>query len=104
MEKEVPVELVIASMEDHFNTIVDHIKLILERTPPELGADIYRHGIYLTGGASQVSHLANKIANGTRLKVNLAEDPIHSVVNGLAKILKDDKYKSVTYTIEGMSK
>lgn len=104
MEKEVPVDLVIASMEDHFNTIVDHIKLILERTPPELGADIYRHGIYLTGGASQVSHLANKIANGTRLKVNLAEDPIHSVVNGLAKILKDDKYKSVTYTIEGMSK
>lgn len=104
MEKEVPVDLVVASMEEHYHTIVDSIKVILERTPPELGADIYRHGIYLTGGASQAKGLAEKIANGTRLKVNLAEDPINSVVHGLARILKDDKYKSVAYTIEGMGK
>ena len=104
MEKEVPVDLVVASMEEHYHTIVDSIKVILERTPPELGADIYRHGIYLTGGASQAKGLAEKIANGTRLKVNLAEDPINSVVYGLARILKDDKYKSVAYTIEGMGK
>ncbi len=104
VEREIPVDLVVSAMEEHFHTIVDNIKVILERTPPELAADIYRRGIYLTGGASQVSHLPERIANGTKLKVNLAEDPINSVVYGLAKIINEDNYKSVTYAIEGMSK
>ena len=80
------------------------MKVILERTPPELAADIYRHGVYLTGGASQVSHLSERLAAGTGLKVNLTENPSTSVVLGLAKIIKDDNYKSVAYAIEGMSK
>ena len=78
--------------------------MILERTPPELAADIYRHGIYLTGGASQVSHLAERLATGTGLHVNVAENPLTSVATGLAKIIKDDNYKTVAYAIEGMSK
>ena len=78
--------------------------MILERTPPELAADIYKHGIYLTGGASQVNHLAEKLAKGTGLRVNVSESPVESVVLGLAKIIKDDNYKTVAYAIEGMSK
>lgn len=104
VEREIPSDLVVSCLEEHFNTIIDCVKLILERTPPELGADIYRHGIYLTGGASQISHLADKLKNSTGLKVNVAERPIESVVLGLAKILKDDNYKSVAYAIEGMGK
>ena len=92
------------SLEEHFNAIIDNVKVILERTPPELAADIYRHGIYLTGGSSQVSHLAEKLATGTGLKVNLTEDPVTSVAMGLSKIIKDDNYKTVAYAIEGMSK
>ena len=92
------------ALKEHFNSIIDNIKVILERTPPELAADIYRHGIYLTGGASQVNHLAQLVSNGTGLKVNVAEDPITSVAVGLSKIIKDDNYKSVAYAIEGMSK
>ena len=84
--------------------IVEAVHSVLERTPPELAADIYRHGIYLTGGASQVSHLAERLANGTGLKVNVAENPVTSVAMGLAKIIKEDNYKSVAYAIEGMSK
>ena len=91
-------------VEEHFNTIIDNVKVILERTPPELAADIYRHGIYLTGGASQVSHLAERLATGTGLHVNVAENPLTSVATGLAKIIKDDNYKTVAYAIEGMSK
>ncbi len=91
-------------LEEHFNTIIDCVKQILERTPPELGADIYRHGIYLTGGASQISHLADKLKASTGLKVNVAERPSESVVLGLSKILKDENYKSVAYAIEGMGK
>ncbi len=102
--RDIVTGLVDESLEEHFNTIIDNVKVILERTPPELAADIYRHGIYLTGGASQVSHLAERLAAGTGLRVNASENPISSVVLGLAKIIKDDNYKSVAYAIEGMSK
>ncbi len=104
VEREIPTKLVDESLEEHFNTIIDNVKVILERTPPELAADIYKHGIYLTGGASQVNHLAQKLASGTALKVNVSENPIESVVLGLSKIIKEDNFKSVAYAIEGMSK
>ena len=102
VEREIPTQLVDESLEEHFNTIIDNVKVILERTPPELAADIYRHGIYLTGGASQVAHLEERLAQGTGLKVNVSENPVTSVAIGLSKIIKDDNYK--TYAIEGMSK
>lgn len=104
VEREIPTTLVDESLIEHFNTIIDNIKVILERTPPELAADIYRHGIYLTGGASQVSRLAQLMSKGTGLKVNVSENPVSSVALGLAKIIKEENYKSVAYAIEGMSK
>ena len=104
VEREIPTSLVDTCLTENFNMIIDNVKVILERTPPELAADIYRHGIYLTGGASQVNHLAELISLGTGLKVNVAAEPMNSVVLGLAKIIKDDNYKSVAYSIEGMSK
>ncbi|MDE5950700.1 MAG: rod shape-determining protein, partial [Acetatifactor sp.] len=85
VEREIPTKLVVDSLEEHFNTIVDNVKVILERTPPELAADIYRHGVYLTGGASQTSHLAERLSQGTGLKVNVAESPMTSVAAGLSK-------------------
>ena len=84
--------------------IVETIHSVLEKTPPELAADIYRHGIYLTGGASQVSKLAQLMSKGTGLQVNVSENPVTSVALGLAKIIKEENYKSVAYAIEGMSK
>ena len=104
VERELPTSLIDECLIEYFYTIIDSIKVILERTPPELASDIYRHGIYLTGGASQVNHLAELMHHGTGLNVNVAENPITSVALGLAKIIKDDKYKSVAYTIEGMSR
>ena len=104
VEREIPTELVSSALIEAFNTIIDNVKVILERTPPELGADIYRHGIYLTGGASQVSHLAQLMQKGTGLKVNLCENPIETVARGLSRVIKDDNYKSVAYSIEGMGR
>lgn len=104
VERELPTQLINESLIEHFYTIIDNIKVILERTPPELAADIYRHGIYLTGGASQVNCLAELIQKGTGLNVNKSENPVTSVALGLSKIIKDDNYKSVAYAIEGMSK
>ena len=104
VEREIPISLVDECLTEHFNTIIDNIKVILERTPPELAADIYRHGVYLTGGASQVNKLAKLMSKGTGLKVNVSEHPIESVALGIAKIINEDNYKSVAYAIEGMSK
>lgn len=104
VEREIPTTLVDESLKENFNTIIDNVKVILERTPPELAADIYKHGIYLTGGASQVSHLAELMSNGTGLKVQVSESPMTSVALGFTKIIKEDNYKSVAYAIEGMSK
>jgi len=102
VEREIPTELIVECLKEHFNTIIDNIKVILERTPPELAADIYRQGVYLTGGACQVSHLSQMVSNGTGLKVNISEYPIESVAMGLAKVIKEDNYKTVAYSIEGM--
>lgn len=104
VERELPTAMIDECLIEHFHTIIDSIKVILERTPPELAADIYRHGLFLTGGASQVNHLAELIHRGTGLKVNVSENPVTSVALGLSKIIKDDNYKSVAYAIEGMSK
>lgn len=104
VERELPTQMIDECLIEHFYTIIDNIKVILERTPPELAADIYRHGIYLTGGASQVNHLAELIQKGTGLKVNVSENPVTSVAIGLSKIIKEDHLKSVAYAIEGMNK
>ncbi len=104
VERELPTKLIDDSLIELFHTIIDNIKVILERTPPELAADIYRHGIYLTGGASQVNHLTELIQRETGLNVNVSENPVTSVAMGLSKIIKDDNYKSVAFSIEGMGK
>ena len=97
VEREIPTDLINSCLEEHFNTIIDSVKVILERTPPELGAD-------LTGGASQTSHFAELLQKSTGLKVNQAQRPLESVVLGMGRILKEDNYKSVAYAIEGMGK
>ncbi len=104
VEREISTAIINSALEEHFNTIIDNIKFILERTPPELSADIYRKGLYLTGGGSMVNNLAEKIANGTGLKVNLAKEPQLSAVKGIAKVINDENFRSVAYSIEGMGK
>lgn len=101
VERELPTKFVCESMAEQFRIIIDSIKVILELTPPELAADIFKHGIYLTGGASQTSHLASLISKSTGLGVNESENPITSVALGLSKVIKDSNYKSVAYSIEG---
>ena len=103
VEREIPTDLVDDCLREHFGTIIDNIKVILERTPPELAADIYRHGIFLTGGACQVAHLSQLISNGTGLRVNVAEHPVDSVALGLGRIISDDNFKSVAYLPGGAS-
>lgn len=97
MEREVSTEMLDECLHEHFKSIIDNVKIILERTPPELSADIYRHGLYLTGGGSLVSEFGSILANGTGLKVNVADDALETVIHGIEEIIKNDKFKSVAY-------
>ncbi len=71
------------------SSIIQAIRVALERTPPELSADISDRGIVLTGGGSLLKNLDKRIQAETNLPVSLAEDPLTSVVMGTAKMLED---------------
>jgi rod shape-determining protein MreB len=72
-------------------TILNAIRVALERTPPELSADISDRGIVLTGGGGMLKNLDKRIREETGLPVSIAEDPLASVVLGTGKMLTDFK-------------
>jgi len=72
-------------------TIMNAIRVALERTPPELSADISDHGIVLTGGGALLKNLDLRIREETGLPVSIAEDPLASVVLGTGRMLTDFK-------------
>ena len=70
-------------------TIVNAIRAVLERTPPELSADISDRGIVLTGGGALLKNLDKRIREETGLPVSIADDPLASVVLGTGRMLSD---------------
>lgn len=80
-----------------FDEMVDSIKTILERTPPELSADILETGMYLTGGSASIRNLDKLIAQETDLKVNTVKNPEASVIRGISLIVSDSQYKKLMY-------
>ena len=76
--------------------ITTAIKKALDKTPPEHAADIIDYGIILTGGGALLKGLDEHIRQKTGLPVNVAEDPLLSVVKGTGMVLEDiKKYKEV---------
>lgn len=69
--------------------IEDAVLKALETTPPELAADIYKTGLYLTGGGALLRGLDKRIAAKTRLPVHVASDPLRAVVRGTGIALKN---------------
>jgi rod shape-determining protein MreB len=71
------------------DVLIGAIRDALERIPPELSADIYDRGIVITGGGAMLRNLDRRIADDTQLPVQMAEDPLTSVVLGAGKMLGD---------------
>lgn len=69
--------------------IEEAILKALETTPPELASDIYRTGLYLTGGGAMLRGLDKRIAQKTKLPVHVADDPLRAVVRGTGIALKN---------------
>ena len=98
--EDISTEIVYEAIKDNLNSICNSIKMILEKTPPELAKDIIHSGIYITGGSSKIHRLDELFTEITGIKVNCAENPEETVVQGLNKIVSDEKYKRLTFTMK----
>ena len=77
------------AIDKSISKIEDAILRALETTPPELAADIYKTGLYLTGGGALLRGLDKRIAAKTKLPVHVANDPLRAVVRGTGLALKN---------------
>ena len=84
------------SLNENITQIVEAVKQTLERTPPELSADILDRGVMLTGGGALLKGLDERIRMETSLPVHVAEDPLTAVVRGAGKAIDNmNKYAKV---------
>jgi len=79
------------AMTETFGTIVEAVKIALERTPPELAADIVDKGVVVAGGGSLIQGLDTLLKEATDLPITLAIEPLSAVVLGAGKVLGDPK-------------
>ena len=98
----IPKSIVVSSEEirealnENVTVIVEAVLNLLEKTPPELSADIYDRGIVLTGGGALLKGLDERLRRETSLPVHVAEDPLTAVARGTGKVLEDlSAYSSV---------
>ena len=91
----IPKEIVVTykeiagAMNNSIEQIEEAIMSALFKTPPELSADIYNTGLYLTGGGSMLRGLDKRISQKTKLPVYVAEDPLRAVARGTGIALKN---------------
>lgn len=84
---EVTSEEIREAIKEPLDQIVDAIKDTLERTPPELAAEIVDRGIFMSGGTSRLMGLDERLRSETGLPISLSDDPHFAVVMGLGKLL-----------------
>ena len=77
------------ALSDPINKIVDAVKTTLEKTPPELAADIMDHGIMMTGGGALLANIDKLISKETGMPVIVADDPLSCVGEGTGRSLED---------------
>jgi len=91
----IPMQIVInykeiaEALDKSISKIEEAILKALEMTPPELASDIYKTGLYLTGGGALLRGLDKRIASKTKLNVHVADDPLKAVVRGTGIALKN---------------
>lgn len=86
---------ILEALSEPLNQIVVAVKNALEKTPPELGADIAEHGLMLTGGGALLRNLDQLLKEETGLPVHVAEEPLNCVVKGCGIALENmDKLRT----------
>jgi rod shape-determining protein MreB and related proteins len=92
-----------AAMEEPISAIVDAVKVTLDKTPPELAADIMDKGITLAGGGALLNGLDARLHHETGMPIVVAPNPLHAVAIGSGQSLEEfDALKSVLFSSSGM--
>lgn len=99
-EAMVDSELVYHAIKEPISSILTAIRVILERTPPEISADIISTGVYVSGGCAQIRNLDKRISDETKLKVNISEEPELAVIKGLGMIAENRKLIRLTSSVK----
>jgi rod shape-determining protein MreB and related proteins len=89
---------ILEALTDPLNSIVSAVKSALERTPPELGADIAERGMVLTGGGALLRDVDRLLMEETGLPVIVADDPLTCVVRGCGRALENMDKLSTIFT------
>jgi rod shape-determining protein MreB len=101
---EINSKQVLAALSEPVSTIVEAIKYTLEKTPPELAADIMEAGIVLTGGGALLRGLDKLVSDETGMPVHIAEEPLNCVAMGTGAALEHiDSLKGVLISSQRLS-
>lgn len=89
------------AIKDDMMVIIDAIKLLLEKTPPELSSDILLAGLHVTGGTAGIRNIGALISKETGLNVIVNDQPNQCVINGIHHILNHfNKHRSILFTLK----
>ena len=86
---EITTEQVREAVAEPISAIVDAVKTTLDKTPPELAADIMEDGITITGGGALIGGLAQRLTHETGMPIRIADEPLYSVVIGSGRALEN---------------
>ena len=86
---QVTTEHIREALAEPINAIIDAVKTTLDKTPPELAADIMQDGIMLTGGGALLGGLDERLAHETGMPIRVADEPLYSVVIGSGRALEN---------------
>jgi rod shape-determining protein MreB len=80
------------SLQEPLSSILESIRLTLERCPPELSADLVDRGLVMAGGGSLIRGIDRLVAEETGLPVHLADDPMSAVAEGTGRVLQEIEF------------
>jgi len=79
------------AISDQCMTILNGIRMVIEKTPPDIVADIMSNGIFLTGGGAQLNNFTKFLQNAIKTEIKLSDEPEYTAVKGAAMALKNPK-------------
>ncbi len=100
IEVNITSDMIYNAIKPDLDEIINDIKIILEKTPPELARDIIASGIHITGGSSKIRQFDELITQVTNIRVNTYENPEESVVRGLLKISSEPSLSNLAFGLK----
>jgi rod shape-determining protein MreB len=99
----IPSLAVSVAIIDTIDSIIESIKSVYNRVPPQLMKDITREGIYLSGGVSMIQNLPEYIRKEIGIPIHHIQDPKNSTIRGLVEILNNKDLRQTTYSLNDLT-